>query len=175
MGMTSYPSITASSARMGSVSVTMTFAPSPFAHERDALAAPAVAGYDNVFAGDDKICRAADTVPNALAGAVAVIEHVLAVGIVYHDHREAQRTGSGHDAQAVNAGRCLLAAADNAGDEVCKLLVHEVDEVAAVVNDNIGADLEHLAGVKSSYCCSVQQYSAKTFMPPAASAAATSS
>ena len=70
---------------------------------------------------------------------------MLAVGVVYHDHREAQRTGSGHDAQAVNAGRCLLAAADNAGDEVRKLLVHKMDEVAAVVNDDIGADLEHLA------------------------------
>ena len=70
---------------------------------------------------------------------------MLAIGVVYHDHREAQGSGRGHYAQAVYTGRRLLTAADNTGNEVCKLLVHEVDKVAAVINDDVGAYLQHLA------------------------------
>ena len=60
--------------------------------QRNALAAPAVAGDDDIFARNDEICRSADTVPHGLTRAVAVIEHVLAVGIVDHDHGELELT-----------------------------------------------------------------------------------
>ena len=56
--------------------------------QRNALAAPAVAGDDDIFARNDEIGRAADAVPHRLTRAVAVIKHVLAVGVVDHDHWE---------------------------------------------------------------------------------------
>ena len=113
--------------------------------QADALAAPSVAGDDNVFARYDEVCRTHDAVPDALTRAVAVVEHVLAVGFVDHDHREAQLARAIHCLQAVDTGRCLLAAADDLRDEVGILRVHEVDQVAAVINNNIGRGFKHRA------------------------------
>ena len=117
----------------------------PLCAQRHALAAPAVAGDDNVFARDDEVRRAVYTVPHGLTRAVAVIKHVLAVGLVDHDHREAQLMVLRHDPEPVYAGGRLLAAADDAGDEPGVLCVHEVDKVAAVIDYDVGADLEHSA------------------------------
>ena len=113
--------------------------------QRDALAAPAVAGDNDVFARDDEVRRAVYTVPHGLTRAVAVIEHMLAVGLIDHDHREAQLMVLRHDLEPVYAGGRLLAAADDAGDEPGVLRVHEVDKVAAVVDYDVGADFEHAA------------------------------
>ena len=115
----------------------------PLCPQAHALAAPAVAGDDDVLAGDDEVCRAHDAVPDALPGAVAVIEHMLAVGLVDHDHREAKLTGAIHGTKTVYAGGGLLTAADNAGDEISIFGVHEVDKVAAVVDDYIRRALKH--------------------------------
>ena len=117
----------------------------PLCAQRHALAAPAVAGDDNVFASDDEVRRAVYTVPHGLTSAVAVIKHVLAVGLVDHDHREAQLMVLRHDLEPVYAGGRLLAAADDAGDEPGVLRVHEVDKVAAVVDYDIRPGLEHAA------------------------------
>ena len=70
---------------------------------------------------------------------------MLAVGFVDHDHREAQLARAIHCLQAVDTGRCLLAAADDLRDEVGILRVHEVDQVAAVINNNIGRGFKHRA------------------------------
>ena len=109
------------------------------------LAAPAVAGDHHMLARDDEIRRAHDAVPHGLARAVAVVEHVLAVGLVDHHHGEAQLPGLVHGPQAVDAGGGLLTAADHPGDQVAVFGVHQVDEVAAVVDDDVGAMLEHAA------------------------------
>ena len=98
-----------------------------------------------MLARHDEICRAHDAVPDGLARAVAVVEHVLAVGLVDHDHGEAERPGAVHDAQAVDAGGGLLAAADDPGDQIPVLRMHQVNQVAAVVNDDVRPDLKDAA------------------------------
>ena len=62
------------------------FGAQAFGAHRNALAAPAVAGHDHGLAGHDEIRSAVDAVPDRLAGAVAVVEEMLALGIVDQDH-----------------------------------------------------------------------------------------
>ena len=116
--------------------------------QRNALAAPAVAVDDHILARDDEVRRAHDAVPHGLTRAVTVIKQVLAVGVVDHDHREAQRPGAVHDAQTVDTGRCLLTAADDLRDKVRELRVHQMHQVAAVINDDVRADGEHAAQMR---------------------------
>ena len=98
-----------------------------------------------MLARDDEIGRAHDAVPHGLAGAVAVVEHVLAVGLVDHHHREAQLPLPRHDLQTVDAGGRLLTAADDLGDQVGIFRVHEVHKVPAVVDDDVRRTREHAA------------------------------
>ena len=72
---------------------------------------------------------------------------MLAVGVVDHDHREAQLARLCHGAQTVNARRGLFAAAYDLRDEVGILRVHEMDKVAAVVDDDVRRDLQHAGEV----------------------------
>ena len=124
------------------------FCTEPLRTQGNALAAPAIAAHDHVLTGDDEIRRAHDAVPHGLARAVAVIEQVLAVGVIDHNHREAQRPGAVHDAQAVDARRRLLAAADDLRDEIRELRVHQVHKIAAVVNDDVRPNGEHAAQMR---------------------------
>lgn len=110
---------------------------------RHALAAPAVAADHDLLARDDEIRRAHDAVPDALTGAVAVIKQVLTVGIVDKHHREAQLSGTVHRQQAEDAGRRLLAAADDLWDKLRIFCVHPVNKIAAVVDDDVGRGLKH--------------------------------
>ena len=80
--MTRKPSITASSALIGSISVTITLAPSPARAHRDAAAAPAVAGDHDAQPGQQHVGGADDAVDRALPGAVAVVEQVLGLRVV---------------------------------------------------------------------------------------------
>ena len=105
-----------------------------------ALAAPAVAGHDDIFARDYQVRRAHDAVPDALARAVAVVEQVLAVRVVHHHHGEGQDAVARELLQADYAGGRLLAAAYDTGQEIGKLRAHELHELAAVVDDDVGAD-----------------------------------
>ena len=73
---------------------------------------------------------------------------MLAVGVVDHDHREAQRPGTIHDTQAVDAGRRLLAAADDLRDEICELRMHQMHQVTAVINDDVRGDGEYAAQMR---------------------------
>ena len=57
IGSTSKPSIAASSARIGSTSVTITCAPMPARAHRDAAPDPAVAGDDEALAGEQDVRR----------------------------------------------------------------------------------------------------------------------
>ena len=62
----------------------------------DPLADPAVAGDDDLAAGDEDVGRPQDPVERALAGPVAVVEEVLGLGLVDRDDREAEGAVGGH-------------------------------------------------------------------------------
>ena len=114
IGMTWKPSIAASRARIGSTSVTITCAPMPRARMRHALAAPAVAADDHLPAGQQHVGGADDAVDGALAGAVAVVEEVLGLGVVDGDDRQLEHAVLLHRPQPDDAGGRLL----HAGDDV---------------------------------------------------------
>ena len=81
---------------------------------RDALAAPAVAGDDDRLAGQQDVGGAQDAVDRALAGAVAVVEEVLGVGVVDGDHRELEQPFVERTV-ANNSGRCFFRRTDDVG------------------------------------------------------------
>ena len=87
--------------------------PRPQGH---ALAAPAVAAHDHLAAGHQDVRRPDDAVDGALAGAVAVVEHVLRRGVVHRDDRELEDAVLLHRPQPDDAGRRLLHAADDLVD-----------------------------------------------------------
>ena len=109
-----------------------------------ALAAPAVAGDDDILAGNDDIRRAHDAIPRRLARAVAVVEEILAVRVVGSDHRELKLALIGERAQAMDARRRLLRAADDTREQFTALRVQHVHEVASVVDDEVRLDVERL-------------------------------
>ena len=98
-GMTSKPSIRASSARIGSTSQTITDAPAPARAQRDALAGPAVAEHDDGAPGEQQVRRAQDAVERRLAGAVAVVERALGARLVDGDAPGTRRRPSSSSAR----------------------------------------------------------------------------
>ena len=119
-----------------------------FRAEGDALAAQAVARHHDILSGHDEVRGPVDAVPHALAGAVAVVEQVLAVRVVHEHHREPQGAGPVHRLQAKDAGGRLLTAADHVRDEFRELLVHQRHQVSPVVDDDVRAHLQHAAEVR---------------------------
>ena len=105
----------------------------------DPLADPAVAGDDDLAAGDEDVGRPQDAVERALAGAVAVVEEVLGLGLVDRHDREAERAVGGHRLEPDDAGRGLLGAGEDLGDLGRALAVEQRDEVAAVVHRDLRA------------------------------------
>jgi len=97
-------------------------------------AAHAVSAHDYVHACQQDVRRAEDAVDGALAGAVAVIEQVLRVGVVHRDDRVLQCTISLHGAQADDPGGRLLGAGDDALEPRAALLVEGRDDIGAVVH-----------------------------------------
>ena len=110
-----------------------------------AAAAPAVAGDAHRAAGDEDVGGADDAVQRALAGAVAVVEHVLGVGLVDGDDREHEPTLGLESLETDHAGRRLLGAADDVGRHVRALAVEHADDVGAVVHGDVGTVVD--AGV----------------------------
>ena len=86
--------MTASRALVGSISVTMTSAPSAAGAAGEAAAAPAVAGDHELRSGQQEVGGADDAVDGGLSGAVAVVEQVLGVGVVDGDDRDTCSTPS---------------------------------------------------------------------------------
>ena len=108
IGMTSKPSIRASSAGSGSTSVTITWAPAPRARIAKPAAAPAVARDHHGAPGQQHVGGAHDAVERGLPGAVAVVEHVLGVRVVDRDDRELEHALLRHRLEADDAGGGLL-------------------------------------------------------------------
>ena len=113
MGITRKPSMTASMALVGSISVTITSAPRPLRAHGDAASAPAVAGNDQLQSGEQQVGGADDAVERGLAGAVAIVEEMLGERVVDGDHRELERAVLGHGAQTNDAGGGFFRAADH--------------------------------------------------------------
>jgi hypothetical protein len=110
---------------------------------RNALAAPAVAADDKVFACQQHIGSADDAVDGALAGAVAIVEEVLGLRVVDRDHGEGQLARRGHRTQADDAGCGLLGAADDVFQQVAALRVQHRNQIHAIVHGDVRLDIEH--------------------------------
>src|SRR5207245_9916010 len=95
------------------------------AHARGAhaepSAAPAVAENDEDAAGAQPIRGANDAVDGALAGTIAVVEHVLGERVVDADHRERQLALLLHGAQPLYPGGGLLSARDHVLQQVAAI------------------------------------------------------
>ena len=70
---------------------------------------------------------------------------MLAGGVVDQHHRESKLSGAVHLAQAENACGRFFAAADHLRDQVAVFRVHHVDQVAAVVNDDVRGGFQDAA------------------------------
>ena len=77
-----------------------------------------------------------------MAGAVAVVKQVLAVCIVYQHHGETELSGGVHRSESKDAGGGFLAAADDSGNEFREFVVEGCDKVSAVVDYDVGANLQ---------------------------------
>ena len=107
-------------------------------------AAPAVAAHDHGLAGEKKIGGLHNAVQRALAGAVAVVEHHLCLGVVDGNDGIKKRFVLGHGPQAHDTGGGLLAAAEHLGGKLRMLLVDDGDGVGSVVQTDIGFELQGL-------------------------------
>ena len=70
---------------------------------------------------------------------------MFAGGIVDADHRKGKLPGAVHRLQAVDAGSRLFTSADDARDQLRHLIVDHVDEIAAIINDDIRPVFQHMA------------------------------
>src|SRR5690606_39399138 len=70
-------------------------------------------------------------------------EHSLGGGVVDRDHGQLQRPFRAHPAQPDHPGGGLLAAAERLLDQLRPLQVGDVDQVAAVVQEQVRAALEN--------------------------------
>ena len=110
-----------------------------FRSHRNALAAPAVACDNDDLAGDDQVGGTVDAVPHGLARAVAVVKEMFHHGVVDAHHRKCKLALAVHGFQTNDAGRGLFASADDARDQVGQFGVHHMDQITAVVDDDIRA------------------------------------
>ena len=112
-----------------------------------ALPAPAVPGHHHSLAGHHQVGGVHDAVPDRLPGAVFVVIIMLGLGVVDRHH------GAGQDArllpglQTKDAGGGLLTAADQAVRVRLALAPQQVDQVPAVINDQVGVALQGLREV----------------------------
>ena len=104
---------------------------------RDAAPDPAVAGDDELLAGEQDVGRADDPVDRRLAGAVAVVEHVLRHRLVDGDDREAELALGLEGLQADDAGGRLLRAGDHVAELLAARGVQHADHVGAVVHREV--------------------------------------
>ncbi len=105
-------------------------------------AAPAVAGHDHGLAREEEVGGLHDAVQSALAGAVAVVEHHLGLGVVDGDDRIEQSIVLGHGPQAHDTGGGLLAAAEHLRGQLRLLLVDDGDGIGSVVQTDVGLKVQ---------------------------------
>ena len=103
----------------------------------DAAATPAVAGDDELPAGEEDVRRTDDPVDRRLAGPVAVVEEVLGLRVVHRDDREPERAVALERTEADHAGGRLLGAADDVAELLAAVRVEDADHVGAVVHRDL--------------------------------------
>ena len=104
---------------------------------RQPAANPAVAGDDKGLARQQHVGRPDDPVNRRLTGAVAVVKHVLGVGLVHGDDRIGEDVVLRHRAQTDHASRRLLGTADHLRQLVAPRLMQDRNEVGAVVHRHL--------------------------------------
>ncbi len=103
----------------------------------DAAPDPAVAGDHEPLAGDQDVRGPDDPVDRRLAGAVAVVEHVLRLRLVDGDDREAELPLGLERLEPDHAGRRLLGAGDDLAEQLAPCRVEHADHVGAVVHREV--------------------------------------
>ena len=109
--------------------------------------APAVTCHHDILTGNNEVCCPIDSVPDRLTGTVTVVEQVLAVCIVHKHHRELECTSLIELNKAKNTCCGLLATADNLRNKVLIFSVHEIHEIATVIDDDVRSHLKHSSDV----------------------------
>jgi hypothetical protein len=94
-------------------------------------------GHHHGLARQQGVGGAQDAVDGRLPGSAGVVHHALDRGVVGRDHREGERTLGGHPAQPDHARGGGLAAALDAWQPCGGPGVQRVDQVAAVVHDQV--------------------------------------
>ncbi len=105
----------------------------------ETLADPAVADDAELAPGEVEVRQPVDRGERRLAGAVAVVEQVLAEGIVRGDRREGQLARRLHRAQPCNARGRLLGHARELRGELGPVLDDPCRQLGAVVDDDLRA------------------------------------
>ena len=109
----------------------------------DALARGSVAEQHEGAPGQQQVGGAQDAVERRLAGAVAVVEGALGARLVHGHHRAGQPPLGLEPADAQQAGGGLLGAADQVVESVAAALVHEQQQVGAVVERDLRPEVGH--------------------------------
>ena len=137
IGSTANPSMTASRARIGSISVTVTSSAHAPGAGRDTLAGRSIAGDDEPLPGQQDVGGTDDAVESGLSRAVTVLEQVLGLGVIDGDDRVAEHAGGFHGAEAYHAGPRVLGAADHLGELLGTRLMQTRHEIASVVHGQL--------------------------------------
>ena len=109
---------------------------------RHALAAPAIAGDNDIFPGHNQVGGPVDAIPDGLARAITVVEEMLAGGVVHKHHRESQPPFTVHRLQTEDSGRGLLAPADDIRDQLRIVLVDHSHKISPIIDDDVRAALD---------------------------------
>ena len=105
---------------------------------REPLSDPAVADDAELAAREAQVRQPVDRSERRLAGAVAVVEQVLAEGVVGGDRREGETSRRRHRPQPGDAGRRLLGHAGKPRRHLGPVLDDPRGQLGAVVDDDLG-------------------------------------
>ena len=112
-----------------------------------ALAAPAVTCNDNIFSRNNQICCAHNPVPRRLTCTVAIIKQKFTISVIRRNHRKGKFAALFHIVQAINAGCSFLTAANDIRNKFTAFCMKLINQVAAIVNDNIRLNVKCLVKV----------------------------
>ena len=108
-----------------------------FGSQRKTPADPAVTGDNNGLTSYEEIGGGHNGSPGRLTGTVTVIEEMFAIGVVHRDHGEVQFVFGRHGAKTVETRRCFFTAADDIFQQFPLVMMKNVNEVTAVINDEL--------------------------------------
>ncbi len=104
---------------------------------------PAIAADNEDRARNQAVRRTNDAVECALARPVAVVEHVLGLGVVHGDDGKAQNPALCHGPKPDDACRRLFRPSDDAADQVLALRVDHRNEIGAVIHGQMRFHVQH--------------------------------